>query len=79
MILELIEKESIEVKPMCEANAYIVDGGEERLVMESVDKVEPEDDGLRLVNIYGEQKFVQAHIDTLALVDHKILLKPALQ
>ena len=61
---------------MCEANAYIVDDGGERLVMESVDKVEPEDGGLRLVNIYGEQKFINARIHTLELVDHKILLTP---
>lgn len=60
---------------MCEADAYILDGDEERLIMKSVDKVEPEDDGLRLVNIYGEQKFIKADIHTLALVEHKILLK----
>lgn len=61
---------------MCEADAYIVEGDEERLLMKSVDKVEPEDGGLRLVNIYGEQKYIEAQIHTLALVDHKILLKP---
>lgn len=61
---------------MCEANAYIIDGGQEKLIMESVDKVEPEDDGLRLVNIYGEQKYIRARIENLALVDHRILLKP---
>jgi predicted RNA-binding protein len=60
---------------MCEANAYLIKGKEEQLVMESVDKVEPEDDGLRLVNIFGEQKFVQAAVYALSLVDHKILLK----
>jgi predicted RNA-binding protein len=61
---------------MCEANAYMLDDGEERLIMESVDKVEPTDDGLRLVSIYGEQKFIQASVHTLELVEHKILLKP---
>ena len=60
---------------MCEANAYLINGNEEKLVMESVDIVEPEDDGLRLVNIFGEQKFVQAAVYALSLVDHKILLK----
>jgi len=61
---------------MCEANAYLVEDGKERLIMESVDKVAPEDDGLLLVNIFGEQKYIQAHIDALSLVDHKILLRP---
>ena len=60
---------------MCEANAYLVEDGAERLIMESVDKVEPESGGLRLVNIFGEQKFIQARIDALSLVDHKILLR----
>ena len=61
---------------MCEANAYLINGTEEQLVMESVDKVEPVEEGLRLVNIFGEQKFVQAAVHALSLVDHKIWLKP---
>jgi predicted RNA-binding protein len=60
---------------MCEANAYLVDGETEELVMEMVDKVEPEEQGLRLVNIFGEQKFISASIQALSLVDHKILLR----
>jgi predicted RNA-binding protein len=60
---------------MCEANAYLVEGGREQLIMESVDKVEPEEGGLRLVNIFGEQKFIQGRIEALSLVDHKVLLK----
>lgn len=60
---------------MCEANAYLMESGEDRLIMESVDKVEPEADGLRLVSIFGEQKFVKARIHALSLVDHKVYLK----
>ena len=60
---------------MCEANAYIIRDGEEELVMEAVDKIEPEDDGLRLVNVFGDQKFLHARIDDLSLVNHKIFLK----
>lgn len=61
---------------MCEANAYILEEGQkEKLIMESVDKVEPDEEGLRLVNIFGEQKFIKAQIHALSLVDHKILLK----
>jgi predicted RNA-binding protein len=59
---------------MCEANAYLLEGEYERLVLESVDKVEPEEGGLRLVNIYGEQKYLNARIHSLSLVEHKILL-----
>jgi len=61
---------------MCEANAYLVNDGQEVLVMEAVDTVEPEEDGLRLQNIFGEQKFLNAEIFSLSLVGgHKILLK----
>ncbi|MFO8112052.1 MAG: CooT family nickel-binding protein [Desulfosalsimonadaceae bacterium] len=57
---------------MCEANAYMKDGSREELIMEAVDSVEPEDDGFRLVNIFGEQKFVRGAIHSLSLVDHKV-------
>jgi predicted RNA-binding protein len=60
---------------MCEANAYLVEADKETLVMEAVDTVEPEEDGLRLISIFGEQKFLKAHIYALSLVDHKIFLK----
>jgi len=60
---------------MCEANAYIIDGKETELIMEAVDTVEPEDDGYRLVNIFGEQKFVKGKIHSLSLVDHKVFFK----
>ena len=60
---------------MCEANAYLIEADQETLVMEALDRVEPEDDGLRLINIFGEQKFLKAHIHSLSLVDHKVFLK----
>jgi len=60
---------------MCEASAYIIDGDQQELIMEAVDTVEPEDDGYRLINIFGEQKFVKAVIYSLALVDHKVFFK----
>jgi predicted RNA-binding protein len=60
---------------MCEANAYLLENDLEKLIMKSVDKIEPEEQGLRLVNIFGEQKFIKARIHALSLVDHKILLR----
>ena len=60
---------------MCEANAYLIREGQEELVMEAVDKIEPEDDGLRLVNVFGDQKFLHARIYALSLVNHKVFLK----
>ncbi len=60
---------------MCEANAYLIEGEEKRLVMEAVDTVEPEGDGVKLVSIFGDQKFIKARIHSLALVDHNIFLR----
>jgi predicted RNA-binding protein len=60
---------------MCEANVYLIKGEEKSLVMEAVDTVEPEEDGLRLISIFGDQKFLKARIHSLAMVDHNIFLK----
>jgi predicted RNA-binding protein len=60
---------------MCEASAYLIQGEEKKLIMEAVDTVEPEDGGLRLISIFGDQKFIKARIHSLALVDHNIFLK----
>ncbi|HUV78607.1 MAG TPA: CooT family nickel-binding protein [Desulfobacterales bacterium] len=61
---------------MCEANAYLVKEGQEQLIMESVDIVEPEGDNTwRLVNIFGDQKTVKGRIKGMNLVNHKILFE----
>ena len=60
---------------MREANAYIIRDGHEELVMEAVDKLEPGNDGLRLANIFGEQRFMHTRIHALFLVNHNIVLK----
>ncbi|MEA1901203.1 MAG: CooT family nickel-binding protein [Thermodesulfobacteriota bacterium] len=60
---------------MCEANAYLIEENDEKLVMEAVDTIEPEGDGLVLNNIFGEQKLLKACIHSLSLVEHKIYLK----
>lgn len=60
---------------MCEANAYLVEEDKETLVMEAVDKVEPDDEGIRLVSIFGEQKYIKGYIHSLSLVDHKVYIK----
>lgn len=60
---------------MCEANAYLIEEDKKKLIMEAVDTVEPEDDGLKLISIFGDQKFIKARIHSLSLVDHNIFLK----
>ena len=60
---------------MCEANAYLIEGDQSKMIMEAVETVEPEGDGIRLVNIFGEQKYVEAQIYSLSLTDNKVFLK----
>ena len=60
---------------MCEANAYLIGENEKTLVMEAVDTVEPEAGGIRLTNIFGDQKLLKASIYSLSIVDNKIFLK----
>ncbi len=60
---------------MCEANAYLIETDKETLLMEAVDRVEPDEDGIRLISIFGDQKFIKGRIHALSLVDHKVYIK----
>ena len=61
---------------MCEANVYLIDkAGQEKLLLEAVDKVIPTSGGLLLINIFSQQKIVNAKIKEMALVDHRIVLE----
>ena len=62
---------------MCEAKVYLIQGGKEDLVMESVDILEPKgEDSWRLVGIFGDQKIIKGRIKIMNLVDHKIFFEP---
>ncbi|MCU0615187.1 MAG: CooT family nickel-binding protein [Desulfobacterales bacterium] len=61
---------------MCEANAYMVKDGQEQLILESVDIIEPEgENSYRLIGIFGDQKLVKGRIKMMNLVNHKILFE----
>jgi predicted RNA-binding protein len=60
---------------MCEANAYLLKNDNEELIMEAVDKIEPDENGVRLISIFGEQKFIDGQIHAMSLVDHKVFIK----
>ena len=60
---------------MCEASAFLLEGDTPKLIMEAVDTIEPEEDGVRLINIFGEQKYLKAQIYSLSLVESKVFLK----
>ena len=61
---------------MCEATVFLLrrDGSEE-LVMEDVDEVLFEDDGQgRLVSIFGNQLSLRAHVKSMSLANHRVML-----
>jgi predicted RNA-binding protein len=60
---------------MCEANAYLLNKGQEELLLERVDKVIPKDGEIYLENIFGQRKILAARIKELHLVDHKIIIE----
>lgn len=60
---------------MCEANAYLKEGENETMFMESVDIIEPYENGLKLIDIFGMQKFIQAKIKEMTLLNHRIILE----
>lgn len=61
---------------MCESNVYFNRGGQEELLMESVDRIIPAEDGsIFLENIFGERKVIKARIREMELVHHRIILE----
>ncbi len=61
---------------MCEANVYLIDEkGEEKLFLESVDKIIPEGNEICLEDIFSRKKYIKARIKEMALVDHRIVLE----
>ncbi|AEF94761.1 RNA-binding protein [Desulfotomaculum nigrificans CO-1-SRB] len=61
---------------MCEANVYLIDKeGNEKLLLESVDKLVPSDESIMLENIFSQRKTVKARIKEMALVEHRIVLE----
>ena len=60
---------------MCESKAYLKDGENEVMLMVSVDTIEPYENGLKLMDSFGKQLFIQARIKEMTLLNHRILLE----
>jgi len=61
---------------MCEASAFLIsEDGKEDLYLKDVDIVRPEDGKLYLRDIFGEQKVIEAEIQEINLLNHRIVLK----
>ena len=60
---------------MCEAHAYLLKDNIESKILESVDLVEFEDDEVKIVNIFGEQKTIKARLARYNSQEGKIVFE----
>jgi predicted RNA-binding protein len=61
---------------MCEAHAFILKDGEEKMFLESVDLIKFEEDEISLVSIFGEQKILKARLKLYDNTNQKIVFEP---
>ena len=60
---------------MCESSAYLIQNGKEELILENVEELYTEGNTVKIVNLFGDQKSVDAEIKQISFVDNKIILK----
>ena len=60
---------------MCEASAYLIQDGNEELILENVDELHREGDVIKMVNLFGDQKVLEARIRMISFVENKIVLE----
>lgn len=59
---------------MCQTTAYLLEGGQEKLLMNDVISLVPEQGHVRLVNLFGEELTVAGRIRQMDLLSHKIFI-----
>ncbi|HUJ68873.1 MAG TPA: CooT family nickel-binding protein [Syntrophorhabdales bacterium] len=60
---------------MCQTAAYIVRDGQEELVLQDVISVVPGEGGVRLVNLFGEERTVPGRIRQIDLLAHRVIIQ----
>ena len=61
---------------MCQSNAYYIEGNEEKLILEDVAKVVfEEEDKIKLISLFGEEKEIKGELEKVDLLNHKIFIK----
>lgn len=60
---------------MCEASAYLMQDGKEELILENVDELHREGDTIKMINLFGDQKILDAQIKMISFVENKIVLE----
>ena len=60
---------------MCQSTAYMLKDGKEEEIMADIATIVPDGKRLRLISLFGEEKEVEASIQEINLLGHKIILK----
>ncbi len=64
---------------MCEATAYLIHDGKEELVLENVDKLHAQGHTITIINLFGDQRILEAQIKMISFVDNKIVLEKGIK
>ncbi len=60
---------------MCEVKVFKREKDEEVLLLRDVYLIEEEADGLRFETIFGEQKVLEAEIESVSLTENKVVIR----
>ena len=62
---------------MCDINVFVVkNGGDEEKVLENVDLIEEVAEGMRLVNIFGEERILKARMIRFDNSQKRMIFQP---
>jgi len=61
---------------MCQSNAYIIKDGKEEMILSDIISIKPTGNRLLLTNLFGEEEAIEASIEEVDLLHHKIKLTP---
>jgi predicted RNA-binding protein len=61
---------------MCDINVFVVKNGVEEKVLENVDLIEEAAEGMRLVNIFGEERMLKAKMVRFDNSNKRMLFRP---
>ena len=64
---------------MCEATAYLIHAGKEELVLENVDELRAQGDTITIIDLFGDQRILEAQIKMISFVDNRIVLEKGIK
>jgi len=59
---------------MCLSTVFMNSGNEQKEIMKDVARIEAEGQGFWLINLFGEKKFIEGHIQTVDLLDGHLVM-----